>query len=345
MNGIRLFRLQIAALALGATLIPSTVVAQLRAEGSFQRTLTVSGDPRVEINAGAGAIEVRTGSSGRIEISGRIRASDGWGGGWFRRGAGSPEERVKRVEANPPIEQSGYVVRIGFFKDNDWRDGVSVAYTVTLPASTTLISRTGSGSQEIDGLSGSVEAHSGSGSLTLHNLRGGLQASSGSGSITADRVGGSFRAQASSGSIRATAVAGPISASTSSGSIDVTQTAGGDVEAVSSSGSVRLRGVRGGLRASTSSGSLSIHGELASDWRITASSGSVNISLPPNQGFDLDANSGSGRIDVDFPVTVSGTIGRRSIRGAAQGGGPLLHVRTGSGGISVAKGNVTAAGR
>ncbi len=341
MKGLRLFPLPIAALALGTALIPGSVAAQSRAEGSFTRNLTVNGDPRVEISAGSGAIEVRTGSSGRIEIVGRIRASDGWGG-WFKRGSGSPEERVKQIEANPPIEQSGNVIRIGYFMGNEHPNGVSIAYRVMLPAASTLIARTGSGSQDIDGLSGSVESHAGSGSLTFRNTRGTLQASTGSGSITADSVGGSFRASASSGSIRAGAVAGPINASTSSGSIDVTQTAAGDVEAESSSGSVRLRGIQGGLRASTSSGGLSIHGQPTGEWRLSASSGSVDISLPPNQGFDLDANSGSGRIDVDFPVTVSGTIGRRSVRGAAQGGGPLLHVRTGSGGISIAKGNVTA---
>ena len=40
-------------------------------------------------------------------------------------------------------------------------------------------------------------------------------------------------------------------------------------------------------------------------------------------------------IDVDFPVTVSGTIGKHTLRGSARGGGPLLHVRTSSGGISI----------
>ena len=96
-----------------------------------------------------------------------------------------------------------------------------------------------------------------------------------------------------------------------------------------------MRGVNGGLRASTTSGSLAIQGQPARDWRLSSSSGHVTVSVPSSQGFELDANSSSGRIDVDFPITVSGTIGRHALRGSARGGGPLLHVRTSSGGITI----------
>jgi hypothetical protein len=61
------------------------------------------------------------------------------------------------------------------------------------------------------------------------------------------------------------------------------------------------------------------------------------VGLPQNQGFDLDAHSNSGSIDTDFPVTVTGAVTKRSLRGSAQGGGPLLHVRTTSGGIAISK--------
>jgi hypothetical protein len=61
----------------------------------------------------------------------------------------------------------------------------------------------------------------------------------------------------------------------------------------------------------------------------------VTVNVPASQGFDLDATSSSGGIDVDVPITVSGTIGKRAVRGSARGGGPLVHVRTTSGGISI----------
>lgn len=316
-------------LLLSAALAPATAEAQ-RAEGSFQRTLTVGGRAEIDVVSGSGRIEVRPGSDGRIEISARIQASNNW---W--RGTLSAEERVRRIEANPPVEQSGTVVRIGHIADEDLRNGLSISYTLTVPSSSSLTSKTGSGSQELTGVAGRVESSSGSGSLTFRDLGGDLRASAGSGSIVADAVRGAFHATTGSGSIRASGVGGRITARTGSGSIEVEQTGSGGLDVGSGSGSVRARGVRGDVKASTSSGSLDVQGQPAGEWRLSSSSGSVTISLPSGQGFEVDASTSSGRIRTDFPVTVTGDVDRRSLRGSAQGGGPLLHVRTSSGGISI----------
>jgi DUF4097 and DUF4098 domain-containing protein YvlB len=307
-----------------------TVEAQ-RVEGSFERTLTVGQQADIEIMSGSGSIEVRQGPVGRVEVRARVRAGD-WG--WSRSGL-SAQERVKRIEANPPVEQQGNTVRIGDIKDADVREGVSISYDVTVPPGSGLRSKSGSGSQRIEGVDGDVVVSSGSGSVSVRRSGGRVRASTGSGGITAQDVGGAFEASTGSGSIEGIGVKGPITARTSSGSIEVTQTAGGDVEASSSSGSVKVRGVQGGVRASTTSGSLAIEGQLEREWRLSSSSGHVTVSVPANQGFELDANSSSGRINVDFPITVSGTIGKHALRGSARGGGPLLHVRTSSGGITI----------
>ena len=307
-----------------------TVEAQ-RVEGSFEKTLTVGPQTEIEIMSGSGSIEVRQGSVGRLEIRAKVRAGE-WG---LSRSGVSAQERVKRVEANPPIEQQGNTVRIGDIKDPDLRDGVSISYDVAVPPGTALRSKSGSGSQRIEGVDGDLVVSTGSGSVNVRRSGGRVRASTGSGGVTAQDVGGAFEASTGSGSIDGMGVKGPISARTSSGSIEVTQTGGGDVEASSSSGSIKVRGVQGGVRASTTSGSLAIEGQMARDWRLSSSSGHVTVSVPPNQGFELDASSSSGRIDTDFPIAVSGTIGKHALRGAARGGGPLLHVRTSSGGISI----------
>jgi hypothetical protein len=312
-------------------LLPGAATAQ-RAEGSFQRTITVTGPAEIEVVSGSGRIEVRPGSGDRIEVTGRVQANDDRGSG---RGSLDPAERVRRIEARPPIEQSGNVVRIGHIPDEDLRNGVSISYTLTVPAASSLSSKTGSGSQDIEGIGGRVVASTGSGSLTFRSLGGDLRASSGSGSISADVVGGAFHATTGSGSIRAAGVTGRITAKTGSGDIDVTQAGSGGVDVGSSSGAIRARGVRGDLQASTSSGTLDVQGELSADWQLSSSSGSITIGLPAGQGFNLDASTGSGRISTDFPVTVSGTVDRRSLKGMTPGGGPLLRVRTSSGGISI----------
>ena len=323
-------RLRCAAVIALGTLAAANAEAQ-RVEGSFERTLTVGQRPDIEIVSGSGSIEVRQGAAGRVEVRGRIRAGD-WGSSRSRLRA---EERVRQLESKPPIEQQGNTVRIGHIDDEDLRDGVSVSYEVTVPPGSALISKTGSGSQRIEGVDGHVEVKSGSGSVTIRRSGGRVRASTGSGGITASEIGGGFEASTGSGSIDGSAVNGPVTVNTGSGQIEISQVGEGDVDARSSSGSVRLRGVNGGLRASTSSGSLRIEGQLARDWRVSSSSGHVTVAVPASQGFQLDADSNSGRISVDFPVAVSGTIGRHSLRGSARGGGPLLHVRTTSGGISI----------
>ena len=325
-----LHRLTCTVLTAAALLIPAAAQAQ-RADGSFERTLTVTERPDIEIESGSGSIEVRQGAAGRVEVRGRIRATD-WG---WRRGRYSVEERIKLLEATPPVTQTGNAVRIGHIADADLRNGVSISYEVIVPATSVLGSKTGSGSQRIEGVGGGVDASSGSGSIVVRHSGGRVKASTGSGGITADAIGGEFDASTGSGSIAGTGIGGAMRVHTSSGGIEVTQTAAGDVDASSSSGTVRVRGVNGGLRASTSSGGLHVEGQMAREWRLSSSSGHVTIDVPGSQGLEVDANSNSGSIDVDFPVTVTGTVGKRTLRGSARGGGPLLYVRTSSGGISI----------
>jgi hypothetical protein len=140
----------LAAAALLAVLVfPSRAGAQ-EATGSFQRTLTVSGPVDLEVLSGSGSIEVRAGQAGRIEISGRVRA-DNWR---LFSGRLNARERVRRIEAKPPIEQTGNRVTIGRVDDEELRDQVSISYTLVVPPDTTLVSKTGSGSHLIEGAVG-----------------------------------------------------------------------------------------------------------------------------------------------------------------------------------------------
>jgi len=320
----------LATAALLAVLVSPSRVGAQEATGSFERTLTVSGPVDLEVLSGSGRIEVRAGQAGRIAISGRVRA-DSWR---LFSGRLSARERVRRIEAKPPIEQMGNRVTIGRIDDEDLKE-VSISYTVAVPPETTLVSKTGSGSHLIEGVRGAVTASSGSGSIQVRNAGSDVRATTGSGSISADTVAGSFSANSGSGSIDGISVKGGITVKTGSGTVAVSQSGGGPVEASSGSGSIRLSGLRGGLRASTSSGTLRVEGEPTSDWRLLSSSGSVTIELAGKPAFVLDAHSNSGGIDTSYPVTVTGTIGRRELRGSVNGGGPLLHVRTSSGGIRI----------
>jgi hypothetical protein len=68
---------------------------------------------------------------------------------------------------------------------------------------------------------------------------------------------------------------------------------------------------------------------------VGAASGNVTIRVPANAAFDLEAHSGSGRIDSEHPITLVGSVSRRELRGQVRGGGPRIDVSTASGAIRI----------
>ena len=205
------------------------------AEGHFARTLQVSGPVDLEVQTGAGTVDVRTGDNSIVRITGTIRSSNGW----FDSSA--PESKVHYLESNPPIEQHGNLIKIGHLDNHEMEHNVSISYEIVVPAETRLRSNTGSGEQSINGLRGPVEASSGSGHLRLTNIGDAVRVSTGSGRISVDGAKGDVHASTGSGEIQATGVAGGLHASTGSGSVTLRQTAPGDVEVNTGSGTLRTR--------------------------------------------------------------------------------------------------------
>ena len=177
----------------------SVATASAAAEGSFQRTLKVSGAVDLDIETGSGNIEIRTGSSDQVQITGHIRANNN---SWFGSSGGDAAEKVKRIEANPPIQQSGNDIRIGHIDDQSLRRNISISYELIVPADTRLRSRTGSGNQNAVGLKGAIDLQTGSGNVVFSNIGNTVRAESGSGNIEADHVNGNVRAKSGSGEIR-----------------------------------------------------------------------------------------------------------------------------------------------
>ncbi len=92
-----------------AALIGLPALPAAAAEGSFQRALQVTGPVHLDLTTGSGSVEVRTGNSSQVQVTGHIRASE-----WF---GTNVEEKIKRLETNPPIQQSGNDIRIGHIDD------------------------------------------------------------------------------------------------------------------------------------------------------------------------------------------------------------------------------------
>jgi DUF4097 and DUF4098 domain-containing protein YvlB len=314
------------AVLIGVAALATCSVRALAAEGSFDRTLHVSGNVDLQIETGSGSIHVRTGDSNQVRVTGHIRSND-----WMDSG----EERVKKLESNPPIQQSGNDIRVGHIDDPELRRNISISYDVVVPPSTELRSNTGSGNQEISGVSGSLEANTGSGSLKISSIGSSVRAHSGSGDIEIDGTGGSVLVRTGSGSIHATGVAGGFDGETGSGHLTLEQTAPGSVRAETGSGGLDLHNVHGSLQAQAGSGSIHADGEATGGWMVHTGSGSVELRLPQNASFDLDAHTSSGSINLHHPVTAEGELGKKDVHGKVGGGGVPVSVQTGSGSIEI----------
>jgi Putative adhesin len=270
---LRLASLAVCFVALTGCDVVHIAAQSQQARGAFERTLTVNGPVDLSIRTGSGSIQVRTGAGDRVQIMGRVSA-----GSW--RDGLDPAERVRRVEAAPPITQAGNVIRIGDTNDDPTYRNVGISYELVVPPNTRVNAQTGSGSQTIGSVDGPVRAQTGSGSIRIERAGGSLHAQTGSGNIEADSVGGEVRAQ------------------TGSGSVDVRQVARADVSVQTGSGSVRLSlppDAAYTLDARTGSGSISTSQPLTVQGRVRRNhvTGTVR-----GGGNNVHVRTGSGSIDI-----------------------------------------------
>lgn len=296
-------------------------------EGSFHRELQVTGPVHLDLSTGSGSVEVRTGNSNQVQITGRIRAGE-----WF---GGDAQAKIKRIEANPPIQQSGNEIHIGRIDDPDLRHNISISYDVVVPAETDLRVQSGSGDQTVEGIRGPLEVSAGSGSLKISAIGDRVHAETGSGDIDIDRVKGNVRAKTGSGSIEANGIAGAFEGDSGSGPITLQQTAPGSVRVDTGSGGMELHGVTGSLEAKAGSGNIQADGSPTGAWSVHTGSGEVKLKLPSDAAFNLDAHTSSGSISVEHPHAVQGSVGRKEVRGRVGGGGVPVEVETGSGDIQI----------
>ncbi|HME37186.1 MAG TPA: DUF4097 family beta strand repeat-containing protein [Candidatus Sulfotelmatobacter sp.] len=298
------------AAALVVLFTTTAVFASSTPQGSFDRTLTVSGPVNLEVLTHSGDVTVRAGSSGSVQIHGKIYVGDHWL-------MGNREGDVHAIEQNPPIRQEGNSVHIEYVEMKN----ISVDYEITVPADTTIRTHSGSGDQTIQGTRGNADIQTGSGDVKLTNLTG------------------EVTLQTGSGDVRAREISGPVKGGTGSGDVEIEETGSGDIALHTGSGNITARGVQGGFHGETGSGDVTAEGTQSGSWEIRTGSGNVHVHLPSNAAFDADISTSSGSVDVGAPVemTVQGRVGdmHKQIRGKVRGGGQLLRVRTGSGDIHI----------
>lgn len=214
----------IAALAL-------TPAALFAAEGTFDKTVQVSGVATLKVSTGSGYIHITPGPDGSIHIIGHVHSSNGW----F---SGSPEDNVRQVTSHPPIVQNGNNVEVG---QHTHYQNISIDYVITAPRGTSVNAASGSGDLNITNLGAPLRAETGSGRIFANDLSGDVALNAGSGDISAMMDhSGNVRVGTGSGNIHLMGVTGGLYAETGSGDIEVNGNPGSDWKLVTGSGSVTL---------------------------------------------------------------------------------------------------------
>jgi DUF4097 and DUF4098 domain-containing protein YvlB len=224
------------------------------------------------------------------------------------------EQHGNEVVATAVTKGSGIGFHFG------WSHDVHIDFIVTVPSSTSVDLKTSGGDIAVGDLGGSVHARTSGGEVKLGKITGDIDASSSGGDVELADGHGSVKLSTSGGNVTAGHLAGP----------STLRTSGGDI---------KVDSVEDTLDANTSGGNVraGFDGPLKGDCSLSTSGGEVKATVGPKVAFHLDARTSGGDVNAaGVTITIDrGGMGKSSLAGDVNGGGPLLKLRTSGGDIEV----------
>jgi hypothetical protein len=278
------------------------------ADGNFQKTFAVTATPDVEIDNSTGNITVRTGDVNSVQVSAEIEAF-----------ALSPEFVVDRIEKDPPLLQSGNRIHIGRGRSySDPFRQVSIHYTVTVPANTRLVSKVGTGDQDISGIQGSLKAESGTGNLRVVDCLNEARINTGTGSIDAEHIDGIVMLETGTGDIR------------------LQSSKATRAEASTGTGNIVIESIEGPLTAHTGTGDVNVDGLPTASWQVGTGTGNVAFRAQPNANYRLEAHGSISRVNFGSDAhSVRNEDDHRALFAEVGNGGPRVELSAGTGNIDI----------
>jgi DUF4097 and DUF4098 domain-containing protein YvlB len=236
------------------------------------------------------------------------------------------DDRAGRVDIRTEYDNSR------MFRSNN----VSVDYTLTVPSGASVDMKSVSGTIKVTGVRGAVRAESVSGDVTTTDTPKVEAAKSISGNVTLSGI----------------SIDGDLSAGTVSGTVTARGVKAHALELGSVSGDVVVTDVTcDRLSAKSVSGGFEYTGTITKGgvYDVNVHSGNIRFVLANAAGFELSANTFSGNIRSDLPLTIGGDprdrdgnsrrrgMSNRSIRATFGDGSATLTLRTFSGDIVIAR--------
>ena len=292
-----------------------TAAASAKIERTVEKTFQVQPGVRVTVSTYGGEIRIESSSEGTVKVVAKEH---------FRADSeAEADEIIKKVDLT--IDQhGGEVVATAETKGMGFHFGgshdVHIDFVVTVPASASVELKTSGGDIVVGDLGGTVHARTSGGEVKLGKINGDVDASSSGGDVEIEDGGGRVKLSTSGGNVVAGHLKGPATLKTS----------GGDI---------KVDSVENTLQAETSGGNVraGFEGPLKGDCELSTSGGEVKATVGPAAAFHLDARTSGGDVNASgVTITIDhGGMGKSSLSGDVNGGGPVLRLRSSGGDIEV----------
>lgn len=110
----------------------------------------------------------------------------------------------------------------------------------------------------------------------------------------------------------------------------------GEIRLDTTNGGISIANLGGDVKGRTTNGGLKV--QLSGDsWSgggldVRSTNGGVSLEIPEDYNAELETGTVNGGIEVDFPITVQGRIGKK-LRATLGEGGPMVKVKTTNGAV------------
>ncbi len=218
--------------------------------------LDANGIHTLEIEAGAGSMEIKGANVNRIEVSARIKVER----------ADDDDEANEFIEDHVilTLERHGDEAKLVSKSESNsgWLSkSATIDLEIRVPMDIDLDVDDGSGPIEIERIKGHVFVDDGSGWLKISEIGNGVKIDDGSGSIEVANVNGDVVIDDGSGEIEVKDVSGDVRVDDGSGEVRITKVHG-DVSVADGSGSITVREMDGKFKLiNDGSGSVHVNGQ------------------------------------------------------------------------------------
>ena len=314
---------------LAAGLLLASAAPAFAQQVAFERTYQAGAAPTLDVSTIRGKIDVSVGDTDRMVVRGTATV---------RLGLSLPAnayELVKRVAADPPIQQEGTTLHLRPPSGADEQRAMTVAYNVLVPRGSVVKTNSDSGATTVSGITGPVSVRTQSAAIGIRDLGGAANITTGSGAVDVDGMAGDLTVSTESSRVTLRNIGAGLHVRTQSGAVEGTFRGRGNVDVGTGSSAIDLVGVNGGLMATSNSGRIRVSGLPSAPWQVTSGSGSFDLDFDSNAKLTLEARSGSGSVSVNGS-TLQGSTSKGAASGTVGGGGPLVRATSRSGSIRIA---------